>query len=347
MVSRTRRDTPRDLDVPPAASVAAGSDRPAHGGGLDAAVARYGGRREDWIDLSTGVNRQGWPVPDLPPECWAELPDSDGDIRLTSAARVAWGLPDDCEIVPAPGVSAVIPWLPTIADSREGVSPQSVTLTEPAYGEYAAAFRGRDWAFARNGDVQIVIHPNNPDGRLAVRSAVVAGHRHLTVLDESFCDTAPEQSLADLADRDGFVVLKGLGKFWGLAGLRLGFAACRSPIANRLRRCLGPWPVSGPAQRIGAMALSDRNWARMTRERLQRDAARLDRILAGSGLRVVGGTRLFRLIRIENAASVQAALARNRIWSRAFADADDRLRLGLPGTEREWNRLETALEGIA
>jgi len=36
-----------------------------HGGGLDAAIARYGGIRNDWIDLSTGINPKPYPLPEI------------------------------------------------------------------------------------------------------------------------------------------------------------------------------------------------------------------------------------------------------------------------------------------
>ena len=142
------------------------------------------------------------------------------------------------------------------------------------------------------------------------------------------------------------MVLKGLGKFWGLAGLRLGFAIGDPALIDRLATLLGPWPVSGPALAIGTTALRDTAWATATRARLATDAARLDALIAAAGARPAGGTALYRLVSAPDAARWQARLARHRIWTRRFPYSTTWLRLGLPGPEAEWTRLATALKDI-
>jgi cobalamin biosynthetic protein CobC len=186
----------------------------------------------------------------------------------------------------------------------------------------------------------VIVHPNNPDGRLWGPEAV--GGRPLTVVDESFCDVMPARSLVSCASAPGVVVLKSFGKFWGLAGLRLGFAIGPVGLTGRLAEMLGPWAVSGPAIRLGTAALRDAAWAEATRERLGRDAARLDALMAGRGARLVGGTALFRLYDVADAADWQARLARGRVWSRVFPYSRTWLRLGLPAPGR-WAQLEAAL----
>ena len=181
-----------------------------------------------------------------------------------------------------------------------------------------------------------MVHPNNPDGRLWADADADAA---LTVIDESFCDVMPEASLVALAARPGVVVLKSFGKFWGLAGLRLGFAIARPETLAALGELLGPWAVSGPALRIGAAALSNPAWAEDTRARLVKDAERLDRMV---GAEVAGGTTLFRLYRVSDAAAWQDRLARGYVWSRIFPWSREHLRLGLPDGEG-WAQLDAAL----
>ncbi len=161
------------------------------------------------------------------------------------------------------------------------------------------------------------------------------------MIDESFCDLAPEASLIALAARPGAVVLKSFGKFWGLAGLRLGFAIGDPALVGRLAQALGPWPVSGPALAIGAAALADRPWAERARARLARDARRLDALLAAHG-EPAGGTDLFRLLRVPDAAAFAGRLARARILVRTFPWSRELVRVGLPGPAG-WERLEAAL----
>ena len=185
------------------------------------------------------------------------------------------------------------------------------------------------------------VSPNNPDGRVWHEDEL--GNSDYVIIDESFCDTCPDDSLIHLADRAGHVVLKSFGKFWGLAGMRLGFAIGDQAIVQRLGKLLGPWAVSGPAISIGTRALEDRAWAASTREQLTEQSARLDRLLASKGLSVLGGTTLFRLADVENAEATFKDLAEARILVRIFPYSKSWVRFGLPGNEADWDRLEAAL----
>lgn len=306
-----------------------------HGGGLDRAIAQYGGQRTDWIDLSTGINPHAYPVSGLTAGDWAELPDHGAFERLSGAARGFWNVPQRAAILPAPGASAIIARLPALTAAG------TVQITPPTYNEHAAAFSAQGWKVRQDGpcDARVIVHPNNPDGRIWQEGDVSAP---LTVIDESFCDVMPDQSLIHLADRPGVIVLKSFGKFWGLAGVRLGFAIGRPDMISRLNDLTGPWSVSGPALRIGTRALADTDWASATRKRLADEAARLDVLLTARGAKVAGGTSLFRLYKVDDASRWQEQLAQNHIWSRIFPYSDTYLRLGLPPANG-WNRLEAAL----
>ncbi|WP_137702460.1 threonine-phosphate decarboxylase [Marimonas lutisalis] len=302
-----------------------------HGGGVDAAVARWGGTRDGWIDLSTGINPVPYPVGAFPDMAWTALPDAGAQARLIAAARAFWSVPEGLEIVAAPGASALIAALPGLRQAGR------VEIPGPTYNEHEAAFRNAGWEIGRGGSAKVVVHPNNPDGRWYGSGDLTA---EFCVIDESFCDVAPERSLVAQAG-PGRVVLKSFGKFWGLAGMRLGFAIGVPQDMARLRERLGPWAVSGPALELGARALEDRGWAEATRARLARDAARLDGLMTPHGA-LVGGTDLFRLYKVADAAAFQARLAEAHIWSRIFPYSATWLRLGLPAPEH-WARLEAVL----
>ncbi|MFD0980537.1 threonine-phosphate decarboxylase CobD [Tropicimonas aquimaris] len=311
-----------------------------HGGGIDAAVARWGGTRAGWLDLSTGINPCPYPLPALPPDAWTALPDAAATEALLAAARAFWSVPDRLDILPTAGASAAIARMPALASGKRVYIPQ------PTYNEHAAAFRAAGWEVSASPepacDATVLVHPNNPDGRCwQERELPSAG---LLVLDESFSDVCPEQSLLPVAQsRPETLVLKSFGKFWGLAGLRLGFAIGAPERIDALRDMIGPWAVSGPALAIGATALTDTTWATRTRQRLSEDAARLDRMLARAGAPVVGGTDLFRLYDTADARALQDRLAEAHIWTRRFPYSDRWLRLGLPGSDDGWQRLDAAL----
>lgn len=305
-----------------------------HGGGIDAAAAQFGGTRADWIDLSTGINPVPYPIPDLPADAWTALPDRAAQTALLTAARRFWSVPVGADILAAPGASILISHIPLLR------RPGAVDIPQPTYNEHWAAFQAMGWRRSQRApDAMVRVHPNNPTGDFAIGATLTAP---LTVIDESFCDIAPEQSLIARATRPGTIVLKSFGKFWGLAGLRLGFAIGLPEDIQRLREMLGPWPVSGLALTVGTHALSNQSWASETRQRLSTDAERLDTLMARAGATLHGGTTLFRLYRVDTAAQWQARLARHHIWTRIFPYSDQFLRLGLPGPQ-DWPRLEAAL----
>ena len=302
-----------------------------HGGGLDAAVAAYGGTRAGWLDLSTGINPVPYPVGTFPQEAWTALPDRAAFDALNNAARRFWNVPEGAAILPAAGASALIARIPTLAKAG------AVSVHGPTYNEHAASFAGLGWAVSSEGrDAQVVVHPNNPDGRVWQAADITAP---LAIIDESFCDVMPEASLINLAAQPGRIVIRSFGKFWGLAGARLGFAIGDPALIAKLGEALGPWQVSGPALAIGAAALADKDWADATRARLASDSNRLDALMIGRGAKVVGGTSLFRLYEVDNAAKWQERLARGHVWSRIFPYSKTWLRLGLPAPDR-WSQLE-------
>jgi cobalamin biosynthetic protein CobC len=160
------------------------------------------------------------------------------------------------------------------------------------------------------------------------------------VIDEAFVDIEPEISAVALCVDLPVVVLRSFGKFYGLAGLRLGFAIAHRDIAQRVSLALGPWPCSGPALNIGLAALRDEEWARRTRNAIQHRARA---VLAVAGFTIFGGTGLFRLVQHPDAKKVHAALAAEHIWCRRFEWADDLLRFGLPLHKHDLDRLAGAL----
>lgn len=314
-----------------------------HGGDLGAAMERHGGDRAEWLDLSTGINPVPYPLPPVPGQAWARLPEAEDLARLTAAARVAWDVPDAAAILPAPGLSALIPLMPRLMPAGR------VAIPGPTYNEHAAAFRAAGWEVVdRPGPATraaVLVNPNNPDGRRWAPGelALIAEALPLLVVDESFVETEPARSMVPRAGGDGLVVLRSFGKFHGLAGLRLGFAVTGEGMAARLAEMLGPWAVSGPAIEIGARALADRDWARETTARIKTDLQRLVALGEGAGWRLVGEGGLFATFETPDAAAAREHLAARRIWSRIFPYSDRWLRLGLPGDEAGWARLAAAL----
>ena len=319
-----------------------------HGGNLDAARRLFPGAPEPFIDLSTGINPHSYPAPPLSPDLFARLPEAAAVDRLAAIAAEAYGAPSrDC-VVPAPGTQILL------APVAALVRPGKAAVLGPTYAEFsrAAALAGHDVAEVqdiselRDADLAIVANPNNPDGRIFKKHQLLdladARRRRggLLVVDEAFMDVGPVgASLSgEVAGRD-IVVLRSFGKFFGLAGLRLGFALAGPEIAARLAAALGPWAVSGPAVAIGQTALADTAWIHAMRVRLDDEARGVDAVFGAAGVEVLGGTALFRLVRMSAADRLFHHLGRAGILVRRFPENAMWLRIGLPGDPASRDRL--------
>jgi len=331
----------------------AGWDEPLlHGGDLAEARRLFPDAPEPFIDLSTGINPNPYPLSRLPVGVFARLPDADTLAALTAIAAQVYGAPSSAHVVAAPGTQILLPLVATLAP------PGQAAVLTPSYGEFsrAAALAGHsitsvhDLAAIRAARLVFLANPNNPDGRLFSRNDLISlaenlrTHHGLLVVDEAFMDVAPAgASLASDVSAGNIVVLRSFGKFFGLAGLRLGFALAAPEMAARLTTMLGPWAVSGPAIVIGAKALADAAWIKKARRRLEDSAGKLDAILTKSGLNIVVGTNLFRLVRTDAASELFHHLGCAGILVRRFPEHANWLRFGLPANEKAWRRLQIAL----
>lgn len=316
-----------------------------HGGNLDAAMARFGGTSDDWLDLSTGINPMPYALPPIPQTSWEVLPRKTEMARLSKVAAQAYNTP--ARVIATSGAQGAIQMVPWLR------APGRAAVLAPTYNEHAAALRACGWhvdevsefdALA-GADLAVVVNPNNPDGRRTTpdRLRALSQQVGLLIIDESFGDPEPDLSLAPQLEQDNVVILRSFGKFYGLAGVRLGFALAQGALADRLADMVGPWPVSGPAIDIACQALADRNWQEQTIDWLTAGSDRLDAMAQKAGWDLVGGTTLFRTYATPDATAAQNALAAQRVWSRIFPYSNSWIRLGLPKDDR-WSQLEAAME---
>jgi len=325
---------------------------PSHGGDLGLAEARFGKPAQGWLDLSTGISPFAYPVPALPQELWQRLPSAADDFALRQTAGAAYGVDDPDFLAASPGSQALLQILPRLRPFSQ------VAVIGPTYGEYS-----RCWSIAGHhvlpmetldrtldADVVVLCNPNNPDGRrhdparLLELADSMAARGGLLVVDEAFADPVPELSLAPHV-RPGLVVLRSLGKFFGLAGLRLGFAIAEPQLARLLRQALGPWAVGGAVAEIGRAALADSAWIEAARKRLSQESAALNSLLGRANLSTVGGTSLFTLVNAPRAWALFEYLGQQGILARPFSTAPRWLRFGLPPDDEGRQRLATALKG--
>lgn len=321
-----------------------------HGGRLREAAAQYDIPLAGWLDLSTGINPEPWPVPPIPANCWQRLPES-GD-GLEAAAATYYG---NANLLPVAGSQAAIQVLPTLMQTAV------VACISPIYSEHPQAWQraGHRLRFLQNAMLPralaaatpyvLLCNPNNPTAdRHPHDIALDAAHQlkkrgGWLIVDEAFMDPTPEHSLTPLAgtaEAPNLIVLRSIGKFFGLAGARVGFVFAAADLRERMQEAMGPWTISGPAREVARLALLDTTWQNAARNRLLAAGERLHQLLSPLG--EVKSTALFATLTSHQASELHEALARQGILTRRF-DQQPLLRFGLPGNEGEWQRLATAL----
>lgn len=321
-----------------------------HGGRLRQAAAHYDIPLADWLDLSTGINPQGWPVPTLPAAIWQRLPESDDGLEAAAAAY--YGNPN---LLPVAGSQAAIQWLPALLPKA------AVACIAPLYAEHPHAWQqaGHKVRYLQNATLPralaaatpyiLLCNPNNPTADRHPHELVLDAARQLhkrggwLIVDEAFVDATPELSVTPLAgtpEAPNLIVLRSLGKFFGLAGVRVGFVFAAPELLRRMQEAMGPWAVSGPSREAARLALADTAWQAAARPQLQAAGERLRHLLAPLG--EVKATALFATLSSPHSNELFDYLARRAILTRRF-DQQPLLRFGLPGDETGWQRLAAAL----
>lgn len=319
-----------------------------HGGRLRAAARQFEIPLADWLDLSTGIAPYGFDLPSVPGEAWLRLPEVEDE--LDAVARDHYGV---ASLLPVAGSQAAIQALPRLRRRSQ------VGIVSPCYGEHAEAWRreGHRLSEFSEGsvpraldhlDVLVVVNPNNPTGRLLSPGQLLDWHARLEerggwlVVDEAFMDATPEHSLAVHSQLPGLIVLRSFGKFFAMAGARLGFVLAEADLLQALDRMLGPWSVAGPSRFLGRALLADSAGQQRQRQRLLADTERLAQLLASQGLAPTGGCALFQWVVTEEANMLHEFLGCQGILVRRFRYPSS-LRFGLPPDEAGWARLARAL----
>lgn len=322
-----------------------------HGGALDYMRASYPDAPEPWMDLSTGINPWSYPNTIVSDRALSELPTRTARDACKAAMASAIGAPPETVRL-APGSELLIRLLPDV------IKPKRLAILTPTYGDHLSTWRRADadiietsdpLSFAMDVDAVIISHPNNPDGRCFDPDTLEAARQKLVsrggflIVDEAYADLNPAQSLAPHGGLDGLIILRSFGKFFGLAGLRLGAIIAPACVRNAIADRLGVWPISGTALDIGARGYADLTWQTRTRERLAAAAADLSNALDHPGIKTVGGTHLFQLIEVANAHRLFDQLAQAGIYVRRFEGSKTHLRIGLPESAEALARLQVAL----
>lgn len=322
-----------------------------HGGALDRVKALYPLAPQPWLDLSTGINPHPYPAPPLLPHSFAHLPTTSENEACRQAMAQYYGAPV-ASLMLVPGTEILIRLLPSLLEV------QTVALARPTYGDHLSCWQtaganvvemADPAELAGKVDAIVLCNPNNPDGRiwppeiLEDCRARQAARQGWLIVDEAYADIAPSLSLAARGGAAGLIVLRSFGKFFGLAGLRLGGLIAPEALLREAQKRFGVWSVSGPALHVGTQAVADTDWIAEARHRLETSRLALDEALSGAGVPILGGTSLFRYVQVPDAHALWQALAEQGIYTRRFSWSRHHLRLGLSADDVGRQRLSAAL----
>ena len=319
-----------------------------HGGNTVAASARFGIPVSDWLDLSTGINQLGYPIPDISCEAWSRLPQPSNEFD--EAASHYYGSTNFLAIA---GSQAAIQSLPQLRQ------PGRVGILEPTYAEHKLSWEKAGHqliALANEQEIQtalpklgvlLLCNPNNPTGKMFSADQLLTWKSQLRdgawlIVDEAFIDTEPENSITTHGGTPNLIILRSLGKFFGLAGARVGFVFAWQDLLDKLQHQLGPWTISGPAQAVAAAALSDYEWQHQARHDLRSRTLRLAHLLQQAGVQPTGSTDFFHWIKFDGSEQIFNEFGKQGILIRLFANPLS-IRIAPPGREQHWVRLERAL----
>lgn len=340
-----------------------------HGGALNQAIKKYSDERnlidkKLWLDLSTGINPNGWLVPAIPASVYNRLPENDDG--LIEAAQSYYQVSN---ILPVSGSQEAIQLLPEIFQRYNLLSQNArIGIISPCYAEHEFQWQKNNFSIVHLSsetvdevidtlDVLVLINPNNPTGEFIDVHAIkqwqlkLAEHNAYLIIDEAFMDSTPEKSILNDYANDKLIVLRSVGKFFGLAGVRCGFVIASEKILFLLKYHQGPWSVSGPTRWLVKQALMDKTWIEDNKKHLQKASIKLENLLKQYLLieysqRSIAGTLLFKTLILDNADLLYEQLAKNAVLVRLL-DNKKGLRFGLPGNEKQWQRLESVLNMIA
>ena len=319
-----------------------------HGGNIDEAAKRYGVNADEMYDLSTGISPIAYDCPLPSSAAYQALPVATKLEALCAAARHAYDVPQHAAICAGAGSQALLSALPYLMDK-----PRLVWCPEPTYNEHRHRWElaghhvdgGADCP--ADADIIILGQPNNPSGRLWSQSEMMGYLAHVKdrggflVIDEAFADPVAGASFMAHAGDEALIILRSVGKFYGLAGLRVGFAIGGVSRIESLTDVIGPWPISGPAQDVACQALLDDTWREAHQKRLIVMAQEMHDLMQEVGLTSIAHTPLFVTISHPKAHDLHHYLAQHGFWTRIYQNDKTMLRLGLLADRQAFRKLAT------
>jgi histidinol-phosphate aminotransferase len=206
-----------------------------------------------------------------------------------------------------------------------------------------------DALLATRARITYVCSPNNPTGLSLSRSDIERLVEHaagIVVLDEAYAEFAPDGWIADAPRHPRLVVTRTMSKAFGLAGLRIGYAAAAASTITQIAKARGPYMVGGVAERVALAALgSDLEWVRTHIAAAKESRTRFRAELSAAGISSLPSDANFILVPVTDAAAVAAHTRSAGVAVRPFprlCGIGDAVRI----TVGPWPMMDAALQAL-
>lgn len=279
-------------------------------------------------------------------------------LRLEAAQVVVTAGADDalsrvCHAVLAPGREIVLP-VPTFEMITRYARLAGGTVLEVPWTDGAYPVEEVLRAVSERTTAICIVSPNNPTGLTAkaadIERLAAAAPNALLVVDLAYVEFASEDPTQAALKLPNAVVLRSFSKAWGLAGLRVGYAAGPRNAIGWLRAAGSPYPVAGPSiEMVMAWLKTGDGPVKDFVGRVRREREDLKTLLARLGARPLASEGNFVFAHFSDARGVWESLARHGIAVRAFPGMkgiEDCLRITCPGDARAFERLSGALSKV-
>jgi len=343
-----------------------------HGGQLQQVAQQYNIPFCDWLDVSTGIAPINYPIPAIPLNVWQQLPQQSPE--LVAAAKQYYQCSQLMITNGSQAIIKALPALyhQINTQGRDVYLPQR-GYKEHAHAWQIAGYNLHFYQTLLPeihdllpNSILVIINPNNPTGQFFNRQVIDHYQQQLKrlngllVLDEAFIDVMPsdesycsqiasqstdqvtgqipvqalDQALEQTSNNH-CLVLRSFGKFFGLAGIRIGFLIADRFWCQKFEKVLGPWQVNGPAQVIAQHALQDTKWQHTQRKTLGKlkgaQALIFKQVFPGTILQGIHGCDLFITLSFHQpdaAKSLYHLLCQQGVYCR-LSDEQDTLRFGI------------------
>lgn len=302
-----------------------------HGGNIYRFAQQLGCRPEQILDFSSNINPEQATGTEFLQQVHLGPYATPDYSSLKQALGTRYPYPAGVDIEVFNGASsaifALLRWL----------QPKELVLYTPLYGEYAQIagqlgcrvheidrFGPLMTAMPMNSTV-IFVNPATPDGKLYEMQEYLTKWQAANctiIVDESFLDFCEADSVAGhITQYDKLYVIKSLSKFYGCAGIRIGFILAAAQAIKELKRFEPAWKLSSLDMAYMQRALANAAFIEQTRRLTSSRRELLYEALQASGLfeRIYPGQANFLLAKLANNGDgyqLQERLASSRLLIR-------------------------------